>query len=147
IPVLREQKVNGLTGLIHGPIQIPPLPLHPNIGLIQPPAGPDWALAAVKRLFQLGTVCHDPALDRRVVDRHPALLHEFFDMPIAPGVSHRPAHAQENDILWKMGSLEAHRHRLAPSHSTRSHREGSYPKSTQMKTCDRAVLCQWSLQT
>jgi hypothetical protein len=36
-----------------------------------------------------------------------------------------------------MGSLEAHRHRLAPSHSTRSYREGSYPKSTQMKTCDR----------
>ena len=45
IPVLREQKVNGLTGLIHSPIQIPPLPLHPNIGLIHPPAVPDWALA------------------------------------------------------------------------------------------------------
>jgi site-specific DNA recombinase len=47
------------------------------------PAHPYRALAAMKRLFQQGTVFHDPALDGRVVDRDPTLLQQFFDMPIA----------------------------------------------------------------
>jgi len=36
----------------------------------------------MKRLFQLGAIFHDPTLDSRVVDGHPTLLQEFFDMAI-----------------------------------------------------------------
>ena len=80
----------------------------------------------MKRLFQLGTVFDDPALDRRVVDVDPTFLHEFFDMAIAQGIRHIPAHAHQNDILREMGPLEAHRHRRSPSLFTLSHREGDH---------------------
>ena len=72
------------------------------------------ALTPMKRLFQLGTVFHDPALDGGMVDRPPALLHEFFDMTIAQGIRHIPAHTHQDDILWEMGSFETDRHRLVP---------------------------------
>jgi hypothetical protein len=137
IPVLREQKVNGLAGLIDRSVQVPPLAFHSDIGLIHPPAASHWALAAVERLFQLGTVLHDPALDGRVVDWHPALLHQFFDMPITQGIRHIPPYTHQNNILWEMGTLEAHRHRLSPSLATTDHGGRSYRKSPQMKTCDR----------
>src|ERR671933_534407 len=118
IPLLREQEVNGLPGLIDRAIHIPPLAFHPDIGLIHPPAAAHWALAAVERLCQLRTVLHDPALDRRVVDWHPALLHQFFDMPITPGVRHIPPYTHQNNLLWEMGPLEAHWHRLFPPLAT-----------------------------
>src|SRR5215475_12426784 len=135
--VLREEKVNGLPGLVHRARQIPPLAFHPDRGFIHPPAVPDRTLAAMKRLCQLRTVLHDPALDGRVVDWHPALLHPFFHMPITQGVGHIPAHPHANDILREMGSLEAHRHRLSPSLATTDHGGRSYRKSPPMKTCDR----------
>ena len=40
-----------------------------------PPTDPHRALPAMKRFFQQGTVFHDPALDSRMVDRDPTLLH------------------------------------------------------------------------
>src|SRR6266849_2017371 len=85
-----------------------------DIRLVHAPSDPHRALPAVERLFQLGTVFHDPALDGRVVDRHPALLQEFFDMTVAQGIRHIPAHAHQDDIQWEMGPFETDRHRLVP---------------------------------
>src|SRR5262245_63526157 len=53
----------------------------------------------MERLLQQGTVFHDPVLDRRMVVRHSALLHQSFDMPIAQRMHHLPAHAHQTDIL------------------------------------------------
>ena len=47
VSVLREQKVNGLAGLIYRSVQVPPLAFHSDIGLIHPPAASHRALAAV----------------------------------------------------------------------------------------------------
>src|SRR5713101_8417008 len=88
---------------------------HLDRRLVHAPAHPHRALTPMKRLFQQGTVFHDPALDGRVVDRHSTLLQEFFDMPIASGIRHRPAHAHEHDVWGEMGPLEANRHRRSPS--------------------------------
>ncbi len=74
VPVLRVEKVNGLAALIHGTIQIVPLAFKPNIRLVHPPAAPDGALAAVEGRFELRAIFQDPAVDRRMIDRHPALL-------------------------------------------------------------------------
>ena len=74
VPLLREEKVDGLAVLIHRPIQIAPLAFDLNVRLVPPPADPHRALTPVECLFQQGTVFHDPALDRRVVDRDPTLL-------------------------------------------------------------------------
>jgi hypothetical protein len=83
VPLRGEQKVNGLAGLIHGAIEVVPLPFDLDVGLVHTPTDPYRALAAMERLLQQGTVFHDPALDSRVVDRDPTLLYEFFDMTIA----------------------------------------------------------------
>lgn len=64
-------------------------------------------LAVVERLFQWGTIPHDPAVDRRVVHGHAALLQRCFDMPIAQGIRHLPAPAREDHLLREMGSLDA----------------------------------------
>src|SRR5215831_10845069 len=71
IPVLREEKVNGLAVFIHRTIQIPPLPLHFDVRLVHPPADPDRPLPAMKRLFQLGAIFDDPAVDGRVIHVDP----------------------------------------------------------------------------
>ena len=68
----------------------------------------------MERLLQQGTVLHDPALDGGVVDRHPALLQEFFDMAIAQGVRQIPPYTHQNDVLWEMGPFKTDRHRRAP---------------------------------
>src|SRR5262245_4275739 len=83
VPLLGEQKVNGLAGLVYRAIEIAPLPLHFDVRLVHAPTDPHRALAAMKRLFQQGTVFDHPALDGRVVDRDPTLLQQFFDMSIA----------------------------------------------------------------
>src|SRR6266849_4538522 len=101
---------------------------HLDVGFVHTPADPDGTLAAVKRFFQRRTVFYHPALDGRVVDRYPALLHQFFNMPVAQGIGHVPPHTHENNILWKMGSLEADRHHRSPSLFTVDNRRRSYPK-------------------
>src|SRR4029077_9861731 len=115
IALLGEQKVNRLALLIHGTIEVTPYAFDLDVRLVHPPTDPHRTLPAVEHLLQQGTVFHDPTLDGGVVDRDPAFLQEFFDMPIAQGVSHIPAHTHKNDIRGERGPLEAHRHRLTPS--------------------------------
>jgi hypothetical protein len=107
VPVLGQQKVNRLSMLIHGAIQVVPLPFHANIRLVHAPTHPHGALAAVKGVFQLRAVFDHPALDGGVVDWHPALLHQFFDLAIAQRVRDIPPYTHENDVLRKMGALKA----------------------------------------
>jgi site-specific DNA recombinase len=52
IPVLRQQKVDGLPGFIHRAIQIAPLAFDPDVRLVHAPATPHQPLAVVERLFQ-----------------------------------------------------------------------------------------------
>src|SRR5712691_3453608 len=137
ITLLGEEEIDGLALLVHRSIEVAPLPLDLDVGLIHPPTDPDGPLAAVKRLLQLRAVFDDPSVDRGVIDLHPALFHQFFDMTRAQRVGHIPADSHDNDILWEMGPLEADRHRRSPSLGTVGHREKPYHKSPQMKICDR----------
>jgi hypothetical protein len=78
IALFYQQKINGLVPSYLRRDRGKTIDL--DIGLVHAPTDPHRALTPVKRLFQLGTVLHDLALDGRVVGRSPALLHEFFDM-------------------------------------------------------------------
>src|SRR5256885_13727706 len=88
---------------------------------------------------QLWTVLDDPPVDRGVIDLHPAFFHEFFDMPRAQRVGDIPTDSHENDVWGEMRTFEADRHRLSPSCVILGYRGRSYPKSTQMKICDRTI--------
>jgi hypothetical protein len=78
------------------------------------PAHPHQPLAVVERRFKEVTVFDQPALDGRRVDWHAALCPQCFDIAIAQRVRHVPPDAHKNDILRKMGTLEAD-HLYSPS--------------------------------
>src|SRR5262245_35900205 len=122
VSVFREQKINGFPVLIDRTIQVPPLAFDADVRFIHPPAASHEPLAAVERLFERRAVCDHPSADRRVIDVDPAFLHKLFDMARAQGIRPRPADAGQHNLLWKMGPLEAHGHRLPPSVFTLSHR-------------------------
>src|SRR5712692_5306038 len=82
-----------------------------DIRLVHPPSDPDGTLPAEEGRFQLGTILHNPGLDGRMVDRHPAFLHQLFHMPIAQGIGDVPPHTSEDNVLQEMARLEAD-HRL-----------------------------------
>jgi hypothetical protein len=106
IPMLGEQKINGLAGFIHRTIEIAPLPFDADVGLIHPPAAPHRLLAVVKRLLQLRAVLDDPTVDGGVIHVDTALEHELFDVARAQRVGDIPADARQDDILWEMGPLK-----------------------------------------
>src|SRR5215510_1075989 len=126
VPLFSEEEINSLARLIYGAIEVIPVAFDLDIRLVHAPTHPHRALTPVKRRFQLGTVFDDPALDGGVVDRHPALLHQFFDMPIAPGVGHPPPRSQVNTLRADMRSFEADRHRHRPTLFTLDNRTRSY---------------------
>src|SRR6266850_3570509 len=91
----------------------------------------------MKGFLQLWAILDDPALDGRVIDRDTPLFHQLFDMTVAQGIRHIPAHTHEDDILREMGPLEADRHRRSPLLYTLDHRQRPYHKSPQMQICDK----------
>jgi hypothetical protein len=95
IPVLREEKGNGLAVFVHCTRQIPPRALPFDLRLIHPPTHPHRLLAPRERGLQLGAVLDHPPVARGVIDLHPTFLHEFFDMARA-----------QNDLLRKGASLK-----------------------------------------
>src|SRR5262245_52952036 len=94
----------------------------------------------ITRMFPIHD--HQP-VNGGVIHLNPPFLHEFFNMARAQRIRHIPTYAHENDILWEMNALEAHRHRLSPSLATTDHEGRSYRKSPQMKTCDRTWVRRW----
>src|SRR5215467_8997282 len=137
IPMLGEQKVNGLAVLIDRSIQVAPLPLDLDVCLVHPPADPYRTFVPVKRLFQQRTIFDGPPVDGGVIDVHPTFFHEFLDVTGAQRVCDIPAHPHENDLLREMSPLKTDCHRRSPSSITVDHRGRSYCKSPQMKICDK----------
>ena len=74
IPLLREEKVNRLAALIHGPIEIMPLALGLDVRLIHPPAMPHRAFAAMEGLFEPWGILQD--------------LKEICDRSLSPSMPH-----------------------------------------------------------
>jgi hypothetical protein len=53
-------------------------------------ADPHRVLASVERRFELRAIFQDPTVDGRMVDGHPAFLHEFFHLVVAQGELSQP---------------------------------------------------------
>jgi hypothetical protein len=68
----------------------------------------------MKRLFQLGAIFDDSAVDGGVIHVDPTFLHEFFDMACAQGIRHIPADSHQNNLWGEMRSFETDRHVSLP---------------------------------
>src|SRR5215813_11203207 len=62
---------------------------------------------AVKGVLQLGSCTSCPVIDYAVIDRHAALIHQFFLMVRTQQIRDVPPSIGEDNVLYKMGSLEA----------------------------------------
>ena len=82
-------------------------------------SGTPWR---VKHLFELGALSDGPAVHRGMIDPDATSTHQFFDMTVAQWIRHRPPHAREDHVLWKVGTLEAYGHPSFPSLIALEHR-------------------------
>ena len=78
----REKEVDRRTARIHGPVQVHPLALNPDLGLIHPPTviGRSEPRAQLALNFR-GVTLH-PSPDRDLIDRNPAFGQEFLDVAV-----------------------------------------------------------------
>ena len=102
----REQEVDGLSFLIDGAVQVFPDAFDLDVGLIHAPAAADWALVFPGYLLDQGQETNRPPIDRRMVDRHAALFHHFFQVPVAQRICCVPANADKDHIDRKAHPFE-----------------------------------------
>jgi hypothetical protein len=67
---------------------------------------PDQMLTAVEGVLQLGGCTSCPWMNCEVVDRHAALLHQFFSVLTTQQISEIPPAVGEDNVLYKMGALD-----------------------------------------
>jgi hypothetical protein len=82
VPSGSKQKINGVYRLVDSPVEIPPLTPDPNVGLVHPPALADRPFAPSKRLLQDRQQLERPTMNRRMIDRNPALGHHLLKMTL-----------------------------------------------------------------
>ena len=93
---------------IDGSIQILPLAFDTDISFIQAPTRAHRTLALPKRFIERRLVFKHPAIETGMVDLHTALLHHFFQLPIADGIRYLLTHTPKDDVPLKRAALEIH---------------------------------------
>src|SRR5262245_38551671 len=77
----------------------------------------------------------------------PTFAHESFHMPCAQWVGDIPADACQNNILWKIGPLKAHGHRLSPLWVHPESQGEIIPQMASNENCDRTLMLPGSTMT
>jgi hypothetical protein len=93
-----KQKINVVAVRVQGAIQILPLPLDLDIGLVHTPTLAHRAFVAAKYFLEHRQQLHGPAMYRRMIHFDPTLGHHFFQMTQAQRISNIPAHAGQDHI-------------------------------------------------
>ena len=106
IGLSREQEVDGFSLLVDGTVKVLPDALDVDVGLIHAPAPTYRVLVFSGHLLDVWQKSDRPSVDRRMVDRHAALLHHFFQVPVAQRVSHVPANADQDHVDRKAHPFE-----------------------------------------
>ena len=79
----RQQKIDSLSLLVHCAVKVFSGTLDVDIGLIHAPVAAHWALLLTQHFFKQRQKPDCPTIDRRMDDKHAALLHRFLQMTIA----------------------------------------------------------------
>ena len=83
------------------------------------PAHAYRTFALPKRLIEGGRVCKHPAIQTGMIDINAALLHHFFQLPIADGIRYLPTHTPKDEVPLKRAALEIHDGCFAISQETK----------------------------
>src|ERR1700751_2029587 len=93
-----KQEVNGVAVLVQGAIQILPLPLDLDVGLVHTPTLAHRAFVAAEYLLENRQQLYGPAGYRRMIHRDPTLGHQLLQMTQAQRISNIPAHEGQDHI-------------------------------------------------
>src|ERR1700734_1602598 len=102
VPLGAKQEIDGVSLFVDSAVKIRPAASDFDVGLIDAPGPPSWASKAVLALLELRHIALDPAHDRRMRQGEPA----FGQISKAELVSQIPAHAERDDLLVKVPTLE-----------------------------------------
>jgi hypothetical protein len=105
-----EIEVERRATFVDRPVQLFPLALDADLGLVDPPREAGPVLVPQRPLLQLRGVALDPAVERCVVDGDAAFAHHLLELAIADAVAAVPAHAQEDQLTGKVPPLELAAH-------------------------------------
>jgi hypothetical protein len=101
-----QKKINGSTLLIHRAIQVNPLALYLNVGLIYSPGITHRQCVLVPALFKVRHVPLHPSQDGRMNEGNAALGHHLDEVTRAEFERQVPPDAQDDDFLVEMPTLE-----------------------------------------
>ena len=93
-----EQGVDGLAGAVDGAVEVAPLPVDPEVGLVDGPRPTARAQVPPHPLLELRGEALDPAVHGRVVDLDPAIGQHALKVAVADRELQVPAHRPQDDL-------------------------------------------------
>jgi hypothetical protein len=133
IAVFAQQKVHGVSLLIHRTIKVAPLPSDLDIRLIDAPGSPDRPSILLPTLLKLRNIALHPAHNGGMRQIDAAFGHHRPQVSIAQFIGAVPSHAENYDLAVKVATSEQDR---------RGVREWSHEAdlSLQRSSCTTTVL-------
>jgi hypothetical protein len=101
-----EEKVEGHAGRIHRTIEIAPLALDPDVGLVYPPTVVGRFELRAQTSFQFWGISLDPTLHCDVIGVEASARRATLDVPVRQGKTQIPTNRQKNDFWFKLAPLE-----------------------------------------
>ena len=102
----RRAEINRSAGGIDSAVQVNPLALRPNVGLVHAPKNRWWALTPEGIVCSIQARSAEPNAIRWCGRRGCPLGEEFLDVPIGKGESQIPAHRTRNDSRFGMAPFK-----------------------------------------
>jgi hypothetical protein len=93
--------LNDLTGLIHGPVDVPPFARHLQVGLVDEPRVSDRMPARTSRVREQRREALHPPVDADVIDLDPTLGEELLNIAIGEPVRRYHRTATTMILRWE----------------------------------------------
>ena len=105
-----EQDVDGLSLLVDRAIEVFPLTLNLNVGLIHPPARADGVFPPfLESRLQLRGELLNPAINAGMIHVDAPLGHPFFQVPVAQWIREVPTDTGQDDVSFETVAFEVDR--------------------------------------
>jgi len=88
-----KHEVNRLAGGIDRAVEVILLPFDFDVGLIDAVGVAGQSQVRTNSFLQFRSICLNPPVNGRMIDREAAFLHHFFEIAITEGVAQIPADA------------------------------------------------------
>src|SRR5271166_5447124 len=128
-----EQKIDSLSLLVDGAIEISPATLDLDVGLIDAPGSARLASEAIPPLFKFRNIALDPTHDCRMSQRYSAFGHHFHEIPKAELEPEIPSDAEDDDLPVEMAAFEKS---IYAQHPGPGPREATWPR-----ICPACAVC------